>query len=87
MTDSDKFFTTRYGVFTLQPLGWNLQYPEGQKPGSMIDSTDRQKLGHSSLKHFDGLTVTPIKTCKQNPNAPARQKHLHWILQQILKPI
>jgi hypothetical protein len=52
--------------------------------GLKIGSTDRQKLGHSSLKQFGGLTVTPIKTCKQNPYAPARQKHLHWKRQQTL---
>jgi hypothetical protein len=48
-------------MFTLQSLGWNLQYPEGQKPGSKICSTDRQKLAHSSLKQFGGLTVQQIK--------------------------
>jgi len=29
--------------------------------GSKICSTDRQKLAHSSLKQFGGLTVTPIQ--------------------------
>jgi len=29
--------------------------------GFKICSTDRQKLGHASLKQFGGLTVTPIK--------------------------
>jgi hypothetical protein len=28
---------------------------------SKIGSTDRQKLGHSSLKQFGGLTVPPIQ--------------------------
>jgi len=27
----------------------------------MFDFTDRQKLAHSSLKQFGGLTVTPIQ--------------------------
>ncbi len=46
--------------------------------GSKISSTDRQKLGHSSLKQFGGLTVPQIRTCKQNPNAPKRQIPFHW---------
>jgi len=29
--------------------------------GSMIPYADRQKLGHSSLKHFGGLTASVIK--------------------------
>jgi len=65
------------GIYLLA-TGWNLQYPEGQKPGSKIYSTDRQKLGHSSLKQLGGLTVPQIRTCKQNPNAPKRQIPFHW---------
>jgi len=37
---------------------------------SKISSTDRRKL--AALKHFGGLTVPQIRTCKQNPNAPKR---------------
>jgi len=55
--------------------------------GSKISSTDRQKLGHSSLKQFGGLTVPQIRTCKQNPNAPKRQIPFHWKALQIFKPI
>jgi hypothetical protein len=73
-----KFCITHCRGFTFWSLGWNLQYPEGQKPGSKISSTDRQKLGHSSLRHFGGLTVPQIRTCKQNPNASKRQIPFHW---------
>jgi hypothetical protein len=68
--------TTRSRGFTFWSLGWNLQHPEGQKPGSTICYTDRQKL--SAFKHFGGLTVPQIRTCKQNPNAPKKQIPLHW---------
>jgi len=57
-----KIHITRSGQFTLCALDWNLQYPEGQKPGSMIHSTDRHELARYLLKPHGGLTIPRIKT-------------------------
>ncbi|RLC16991.1 MAG: hypothetical protein DRH93_18100, partial [Deltaproteobacteria bacterium] len=51
---------------------------------SKITSVDRQKLVHTSLKQFDGLTATVIKNLvsdlqgiSKDSYAPARQSTFH----------
>jgi len=53
--------------------------------GFKITSTDRQKL--PSVKQFGGLTIPPIKTCKQNPNAPLSKHTSTGSAIRILQPL